>query len=176
MALKEPSTRKPGHKVARSSADELSTPSFGLEKKEKERRTGGLWLLSQHLENVSERLLSLEIAWSTQKFRILVNIEGNCCFCFGNTDTLSSYSQERPWVETSLWLLVVFSVVSCGVCTLGQCGVFPSPKCRVWVNLCNCFCQKEACLVLWLCVNFSFLSERLFFSKVQTAVLNGLVS
>lgn len=65
MALEEPheqpSSRKPAHKLARSSADAVSTPSFGLEKKEKKRRTGGLWLLSQHLENVSVRLLSLEI-------------------------------------------------------------------------------------------------------------------
>lgn len=140
---KQPSTRKPGHKLARSSADAVGTLRFGLEKKEKQRRTGGLWLLSQHLANVSVRLLSLEITWRTQKFRILINTERNFCFCLANTDVLSSYSQERRCVDTSLWLLVVFSVVSCGVCTLGQCGVFSSPKCWVWVNLCNCFCQKE---------------------------------
>lgn len=63
----QPSTGKPAHKVARSPADAVSTPSFGLEKKEKQRRTGGLWLLSRNLENVSERLLSLEVTWSTLK-------------------------------------------------------------------------------------------------------------
>lgn len=149
MALEEPheqpSSRKPDHKLARSSADAVSTPSFELEKKEKQRRTGGLWLLSQHLESVSTRLLSLEITWKYTKIQDSFKYRKKLQLLPWQYWYLDSYSQERPCVETCLWLLVIFSVVSRGVCTLGQCGVFSSLKCRVWVNLCNCFCQKEAC-------------------------------
>jgi len=90
-------------------------PSFAqstwIWKKKSQRRTCGLWLLCQHLEMDSERLPSFEMICSTQKFRILVDIEGSCCcFCLGNAYNLSS--QEKCWVEASLWLLFVLSDVS----------------------------------------------------------------
>lgn len=159
-------------------ADAVSIPSFGLEKKEKQRRTDGLWLLSQHLGNVSVRLLSLKITWSTQKFRIFINAERNFCFCLGNTDVLIVIARrDAVWRQAfGCWLFsqlyhVVFAYWDNVVSSQA-----PSAGCE-WICA-IVFAKRRHIISLALCqLLFSFWKMKdFFFSKVQTAVLNGLVS